>query len=488
MRNLDNFLSVPVFEFLRRNALLINVSALLMALLAPGKAEPVAPAPLPVQVDAPTSGTPAPGDAFVPAAETSPLISGKLVYMAYLEKYLPERKQMTVEPYLVVRTFGQSTSSPQIPLIVSYRITVPMAEEAFDPQFSPDGNTVLFRVGWPYDNGQHRLYLLDLKSGRLRAGPPEDLSYSPALWSPDSRFFAYFSGGDHAVGGELRFFNARSGRSRAVGHGMESGGAKLEWTRQGSLLCTAGGNIYEARPEGRSVPKLLIKGGIDPAPSPDGRWIAFSGAPEAAPADELDEEEKAKEEAERRELPFPGAPRSPRLCLYDRQAKKRYTISPPIYQTYPRWTRDSRKLVILENKYDVTGQKGEFWISELKGSLKLIDTDTRTTNQLATYGNADFHVAKDAAGSPGIARFNVSNDGQLLFVKASEGINDDHHFGRLLAADSLQFIELKSGKVGVVGQIVNDNGHIYMGYDWHDASEKVNIQSAVPAIEKNVVP
>lgn len=69
------------------------------------------------------------------------------------------------------------------------------------PQFSPDGQSVVFKAGEVVsDITSFDLYILDLRTQRIRFVTDRRVAYKYVSWSPDGRYLAYVEGGDD-VGG-----------------------------------------------------------------------------------------------------------------------------------------------------------------------------------------------------------------------------------------------------------------------------------------------
>jgi hypothetical protein len=258
------------------------------------------------------------------------------------------------------------------------------------------------------------------------------------LWSPDSRYIAYYQGGNYfarpCVDGDrvqLMVYDVQTGQSYPVPSPQQD--VEFAWTHRGSLLVIgltpkpqrptqkkprrAEGKapefwrnpaIYEVPIRG-GQPKLLIDNGRAPmAESPDGEWIAFYGSHDAV--------------SERM------------LYLYNRQEKKRYPVPGARKIDYLYWTPNSQRVIVGRNRF--------FYI---------VDITTRKLEQLA-----DLHPAGDTAnltrtGKPGYSPLSVSSDASFVYVKGAE----------FMEIVSLFAIDLNKGGAVELAQIKSS-----AGLDW----------------------
>lgn len=375
----------------------------------------------------------------------------------------------------VTRRIGEQVTS-----VATYPIE---SSCVFDPQFSPDGSRILFKIGDAFDStGTFNLYLWDMAVGRLSEVLSEDISFSNVLWSPDSRYVAYVRGGDVAgrvrakmLPLRLRVLDLQTGHSR---HVAKSGGVvDMVWTQQGTLLFTmypkhpkgqaeedepkdpkdpgdeaATGpqappqtSIYEAPGKGGAA-KLVIANGQNPAPSPNGRWIAFIGSPDAAAGEA-------------------AALLSPRVYLFNRESRERVLVDLPGADTL-RWTPDSRFLVALDESYRESAEGAGLGTAY----ISLIDPNTLKVKALATLQAEDHRpMSRISLTAPQFNPIKFSKDGRYLFVRVSEitGINVKAMVNTV--RKTLRAVDLSTGSVSTVARFDDPMGRV-LGFDWHDMS------------------
>ena len=94
--------------------------------------------------------------------------------------------------FVVLRRFGEGVSAVQTFAVVSNGFGV------FTPQWSPDGNRLLLKVGTQGDSiSRYLIYLWNPQRGRIQQGPKEEIAYLQPRWSPDSARIAYVVGRRH---------------------------------------------------------------------------------------------------------------------------------------------------------------------------------------------------------------------------------------------------------------------------------------------------
>ena len=283
--------------------------------------------------------------------------------------------------FLVLQRFGENVKSVQ---------TFPLESNGYDvfsPQWSPDGNQLLLKVGTQGDaTDTYFVYVWHPQQGRLKRGPSEQISYVNTRWSPDSTRIAYLVGGDRdgnnsflaRVPTSLYIYDVATGKSRKLVTAVSDAQASLSqfrWKDKNSLLyaayprsnsqepqnSVADSTSKEARPAIYEIvatggkEKLLVKDAFRPLPSPDGRWIACFGWPDA--------QSVAAEIKSNPQNRFLG----PRLFLWDSQTQQRLFIKPNIFaaQTQLVWTPNSSQLLLLKSAYDSKTTKGTARISAI---------------------------------------------------------------------------------------------------------------------------
>lgn len=173
----------------------------------------------------------------------------------------------------------QATAQSIIPVT-----TFPGGE--IQPAISPDGKQVAF--AWRGNNGDN----WDIYVKLIGAGDPLRLTYEPVMernpvWSPDGRYIAYLRESPDGVGVSIYLVPSLGGEARKL---AETYGLGFSWSPDGQYLAVA---ERGSREEPFSIFLLSIKtgekramtfppaqcfGDINPAFSPDGKYLAFAGA------------------------------------------------------------------------------------------------------------------------------------------------------------------------------------------------------------------
>jgi len=241
----------------------------------------------------------------------------------------------------------------------------------FATQFAPDGWHLLIETSTPTSFlDEYQFVILNIRTGKYQEGP--HIQFYPAFsWSADSRYVAYFEGGNNAgeeAAGvpplELHIYAVDTGQSHMVAQNSEV--KSFAWTYSGTLLYSAkqtqpGESIYNYTKKHASIyevsasvihPKRLIESAFEPCPSPDGRWIAFLGwrpfslpkqATSNSPSDAKNEPKQVSAE---------------RFGVYlYRHSDQHIILLHPLQEgesEYLAWSADSKQLVSLQAKYDNT--------------------------------------------------------------------------------------------------------------------------------------
>lgn len=428
------------------------------ALAQDEKQNQVTATPLPIEIES-SSSQPPPND---PLQSLTPgEFQGKLVYIAYVPIKDPEPHW---QHFFVLRQVGKGLGT--IGTVTTHRVRV--SERAFAPQFSPDGNSVLFKVGWPYDRyGSYELYLWNLKTNRLQRGPQDALTYRKVAWSPDGNHLAYIRGGD--VNGntrkndqlELFIYSLQTGKSRIVASGR--GVRSFAWTHQGTLLYaslpkmpqppkaaegeaqkidTTRPDIYEVAAK-TGEPKLVFQDGYHPAASPDGKWIACFTSTDPTTNETLTTRF------------HDNLPRQSYLCLFNRAENKRYImrIERDTFSDL-RWTPDSKRLIVVK-----TVDNG----AEAEAHVSKIEVPGFTTNEVAVLQAKDFKELLWSETNPQFQVLSASKDSSTLFVRVSE-ITGFQGFST--GSSRLQSVDLASGTISTLMSSKSDPTKRFSGLDW----------------------
>lgn len=358
------------------------------------------------------------------------------------------------------------------------------------PQFSPDGRYVLFQFGAPWDSlNKHWLYVLDTQTQALKRIPTGSISYDVASWSPDGDYIAFIQNGD-IHGGTIVLFdnyigplilsvcNWRTGEIHSVATN-DTVNSKWNWLAPHTLLyslltpedqklfeqqytasdeekakwvkdlMTPGApqrvvprpNIYAYSVEERKS-RLLIRDGIYPTPSPDGKRIVFYGA------------------ASRRE-PTPlgnfwnSLSHGAALCVANIDGTERKDLDIK-WGVYPmlQWLPDNEHLLVMEQtKYS----------PESEAEIKELDIANKTYRQIATLKANDYKKMPTVYESPTFKPIGITVEGAQYFVSSLEVIGKDANTSLLTVVNLLYQIDVKTGNI-VSPLTVKDAS----GLDLHD--------------------
>jgi len=149
------------------------------------------------------------------------------------------------------------------------------------PRFSPDGRSL--SMDFNTTDGRD-VWVLDLTGGALTR-TTFDLDGHDATWTPDGRFLTYLTNRGPALG----VFRVRPGSTEPPDSLLVSSAVTYTglWLPDGSTLITVGNSLAGAtgsdlaiiRDSGRGPVEPLVATRFQeafPAPSPDGRWLAYS--------------------------------------------------------------------------------------------------------------------------------------------------------------------------------------------------------------------
>ncbi len=144
----------------------------------------------------------------------------------------------------------------------------------FDPTWSPDGKSIVYRQLFASDDGEVWIMTADGRNAHDLVNDPSFSDWGPA-WSPDGRRIAYDS--NREVGLAIWVMNANGRGQHAIGQGH---GEYPSWSPDGTQIAYAGGPYYDIRvmnADGSGDRRLTTSPAYDmgPAWSPDGTWIAY---------------------------------------------------------------------------------------------------------------------------------------------------------------------------------------------------------------------
>lgn len=390
--------------------------------------------------------------------ESSSPFSGRLIYawdtgpifFSGLGNEPPWQSYLTIHPIHPGRPEAVST----------YPALIPKYAGIFQPQYSPDGTKILFKVGNYLTTNYvtYRPLILDLRTNKLTEikAPTQSIGSLTVLWSQDSRYIAYlrhgvalpFGGEDTA---QLYVYDTSTNTDQQIveNEGLED---NFAWTTKERLLYSifpAGtpptrppADLYVfSAATGKSI--LLHHDAYRPVSSPDGQEIAFVSVIDPR-------------------LPVKGKTASKTFYhfTYEYAANKYLTLWSPVsgkvrlirQEQAPqyseiRWHSDSRGIIII-NRHP---------ISESQDQANITDYDLATNKQhkAATIIYADYEHIDDYR--PLFLPLTVSKDNAWLFFSVRQpymATSNDH--GQFLRA-----VRLSDGTISTLCFIPG-----YNGLDW----------------------
>lgn len=323
-------------------------------------------------------------------------------------------------------------------------------ERAFDPQFSPDGKQVMFKVG---DNSNsysnYQLCFWDRKTNQIRLGP-DHLVFLHTFWSPNSQYVAYIEGGDIEGNSSpkdplrLSIYDLATGKSRFVA--QDTFVKSLTWTPQNTLLyCrkkpdtkdkdhstrSFDGDIYAIPGEGGEA-KQFIPDAYNPVISEDGSKLVFA----AWSAEKADARSQIG------------------LYSFNRSTQERTLLKVPFSQERSvniQWLPDNRRVVVLQQTH---------FSPEAKVAVFLVDTQTNSFKTVASLEAKDVEAISRVKTQPQVALLDLSRDGKSILVEISQfGAGDDTLYDEELF---LRVVNLETGQVSTEAKLKNT-----YGVDWH---------------------
>ena len=416
--------------------------------------------------------------------------------LTYIANIAVSGQQGPINPFYLVSRY---TGNAARPVSVVYRVMPRTMNVIFDVQIAPDGKQLLFKEGWPYeDQSTYRLYILNLTTKQVQPGPAQDLVCRKTFWSPNSKKIAFIVGGNaegledsstSSSATKLCIYNVSNGTTRLVASHPDA--RSIAWTAQNSLLYSLSANdrqssirpsIYEAfSSTGKS--SVVVPGGYAPAPSPDGKWIAFFGWP-------LDE----------RLSPVATAMASAYsekqgLYLYNRSTKERILISPDTMHDFANeipsilpysllWMPNGKSLLVLRTRY--SGLPA-FYTPDVKigtglgeALIQAYSVPGLATRHMTTIQAEDFEAVSRSYVYPEYQLLSVTNNGAWLIMKVHEYVS--RKSGYPVETNKVQAINFQSGRILPLAQTKSWAGSS-LGLDWHEgfapAPQPVGTQNVI---------
>jgi len=351
--------------------------------------------------------------------------SGEIAYLLRVKFFSAKIKNVPLD--LIIQMTGESVDAHK-PVI--HHITSTQAYP-YATQFSPSGKWILVQTAFPQGAGDaYQLQFWDRARSKMQVGPTTQ-AYPLIRSSPDSRYLAYFQGGDEfgeqthgAAPLQLHVYNLETKQSQLISENPEV--KSFCWTNQHSLLYAFKPSVpLEMAPPyhfhqpsiyesvlGNNSAKLLIPAGFDPVSSPNGRWIAFKGWFHPA----LKKGPNPKTEPQRFGL-----------CLYDRHQKHRFFLHIlPQRGAYENlvWSADSAHLFAVQNVYHdthpamLTVPEKTIYPGYAKGYVRDISIPAFSQRDIAVISASDASGRDDPQNQ--FLFHSVSKNGKFLYIYVNE--------------------------------------------------------------------
>lgn len=312
----------------------------------------------------------------------------------------------------------------------------------FNPQYSPDGQFVLFKAGWPYDrHGSYQLYVWDTQTDKVKwlplifNGSPLLLSYPITSWSPDGNYITYIRGGDmygDIEQGASLFLDIYDWRKDERQFVVENNAVRYgsAWSAPNTLLYSVMSNskgegapsvdIYAIKPKDEN-PKLIVKNGYRPFPSPDGKHIAFFGPEDENQGFTLGQG-------------WEYIPRGMALSVVDMNGANRKALNSERL-TYPQvvWMPDGNRLLSIKrvdaSEDELVNDLSKLDNKRLLSQVQVIERDITTGKRVNKGGfkASNFKPIPRVYFQPVFNPLGVSKDGNRLSIFTSEmlGVQED---------------------------------------------------------------
>ena len=357
----------------------------------------------------------------------------------------------------------------------------------YEPQFSPDGRYLLLKLGvpWSFDT-TYELYVFDTVTRALRRACTQEGNYELVSWSPDGNYIAFMAGGDAAgqvkavhlsevvYTGPIRLYVCEwhTGKVTQVASNDTLRGP-FTWLAPHTLFygmlpevevsptkpksakraVTPRPNVYEYDVD-LHASRLTLQDAYRPMAAPDGKWIAFYGS-------------------EHPDAPFmlrdgwEDAPQGAALAVAHRNGSERVALNieggPYAFLQWLPTDLDEIPglLTVKQTRY---GMNNEAEVREW-------NITTRHFRVVATLRAHDYKFSPRSVIEPQFLPLSLSSDGKTLLVQVVELIGPDPMyppigkmtFGVNLIRQSLQAVDLTSGRVSVITQV--EGAH---GLAWHE--------------------
>lgn len=220
-----------------------------------------------------------------------------------------------------------------------------IAEDAYDPAWSPDGKKLAFRS---IRNGTWRIYTASVDDGKNELVGGVDARVIGLAWSPDGRWISYVAGASAATGWDLYVVPAGGGTPTRLTHDQASIVLGPAWSRDGRSI------VFSSN---RGGPLNLWRVALDPDPP---RAI---GEPERLTAG-IGEDVNASASPDRKSLAYSTVHTAPNIFRLDLATQELEQLtSETTVEDYPRLSPNGRRLLFYSDR---SGRE-ELWAMDLGG-------------------------------------------------------------------------------------------------------------------------
>ncbi len=355
------------------------------------------------------------------------------------------------------------------------------------PVVSPDGTKMFFRYGDQFDVGDlASSYLWDLGGQKYFNFGAIGIS-SQLLWSNNNvDYIEYFQDTPPeenwtAQKGAVQPMVVAAKLGDPVQIPVPVAARTPAWTRQNTVLCTAlpkasngKPDIIEWKPFSKSA-QVVAPAAFDPAPSPDGRYLAYFGWPGKTKSDNLAPvfiaplENALPSQSQPQAKPADFDAQGPFCFVMDRLSGRKFLINTQ-GKGLLTWSSDSQTLVVIESRNDGPGAHTALLrtigIGQITGDLP--PNVPHQLKEIAQIKGRDFQPLQRAT-PPWIRVMSSVAHGkeQWLYFDVSEitGLMDFYAQHKRIIA-----VNVASGEQVVISEMNDPSAHV-QGWDFHDDAD-----------------
>ena len=404
--------------------------------------------------------------------------------------------------FIVLRDIGQkSKADERMAEAASYRINFTLADNIHTPVFSPDGKQLLFQQGSPFgadEDAGSWSYLYCWNFDAKQWGFYTMSSPSVAQnWANDNLHFMQHI--ERAPPDEVwhrteisdaLIFDVRDRVSKQEHNSVPSyrspkvfSSRTLRWSNQGTVFGTQEVTADNAKPVAvewqpyTQKINVISPAAFDPAPSPDGRYIAYFGWPGAGKIDNpapvfLPPPTLALSDvAVPQQKPADFSPDGPFLYLLERKTGRKSLVNLQSSGLLA-WTSDGQNLVVSAKTFGADAREKQAHIRTI--SLVQMTGDLppnvpRQMKEIATLSATDF-MAMQRGTPPNFRILSIARHGQenwlYLDISAYTAPGDLYTEEKRIEA-----VNLQSGEVVTLSRLTSVYGST-VGWDFHDDADE----------------